>query len=167
MKSVHEQCLNSDSETVHRVQNWVGCTGAHPTDHGYAHGAPKLRALRPGRPHRGRVVACRVPYHRLVVVRVAGLADHVVGLAVSRVAGLAASRVAMPPRVSLRIVSQLLHRVVACYCAVSQRSAVVSRPKVAPFSHDTNLCIATLLPTKRTARRVARVPGCIARLLAL
>ena len=108
------------------------------------------RKVRPGRPCRGHVVACREPYRRLVA---------------GRVVGLAARYVAMPPRVSLRTVSQLLPRVVACCYAVSQRSAVVSRPKVAPLSHDTNLCIATLLPAKRTARRVARAPGRIAGLL--
>ena len=63
-------------------QNWVGCTGAHPTDHDYAHGAPRLCALRLDRPCSRRVVACRASYRRLVA---------------GRVAGLAARSVAMPP----------------------------------------------------------------------
>ena len=118
--------------------------------------------VRPGCAHCsqvGCVVACRALYRRLVAGCVVGLAD--------RVAGLAARHVAMPPRVSLRTVSQLLRCVVACCCAVSQRSVVVLRPKVAPLSHYTNLCIATLLLAKRTAHRVAREPDRIAGLLAV
>ena len=95
------------TETVHRVKNWVECT-VHPTL------SQPARTLR----------------------RVAGLGGCVSGLA----ARIAAHRVAAPA---------------PC------RGAFVSRPKVAPLSHDTNLCIATLLPAKRTARRVARAwPYC-------
>ena len=56
----------------------------------------------------------------------------------------------MPDRVQAS-----LHRIVARCCTVSQRSAIVLRLKVAPLSHDTNLCIVTLLPTSHTARRIA------------
>ena len=82
-------------------------------------------------------------------------------LVAGRVPGLAARRVATPPRVSLRVVSQLLRRVaglpspyrgslLSCITAQFHRIATQSLP----LSHDTNLFIVTLLLAERTARRI-------------
>ena len=42
MNSVHKQCPQTVTQNSALSQDWVGCTGAHPTDLGCAHSAPRL-----------------------------------------------------------------------------------------------------------------------------
>ena len=117
---------NSDSETVHLVQNWVGCIGAHPTDHGYAHGAPKPRAH--------CVVLWRVVY------RVAGPAP-------------AVSQVCRAPAQRCRGLSRDTPSGQAACCVATHKAAPLAAIQFvsqlslsSPRScHDTNDCIVTHL----------------------
>ena len=98
------------------------------------------------------------------VCRVAGRGGRVAG-PLRPYRRYAARRVAMPPRVSLRTVSQLLRCITTQCCRIATQGRPPPPPPPPP--HDTNLCIVTLLPAKRTARRVGRAPGRIAGLLAV